>query len=267
MRLANSSQSQQVGAATLAVALLGGSILFGLSDARAENVVEKYQGRVFVVTPDGVTTQVKGRTRVVNGSSIETGDGSRAVVQTSRGTTVLGERAAMKVESPSWFRQLFGKVYYAIRRVTDSLRTEEPVRVQTQTATMGVRGTEFLVDVDDASESVAMAEGSVSVDSNGDGFNLYRNQVEDEFEAFRREMREGARRLREEFEAYRAAEQREFLGFVRGLQLEAGQSISISGTQAVSDEVSEAQRRAMDELTEFAGELLRQAPEQAMSTD
>ena len=164
---------------------------------------------------------------------------------------VDGDATVKVKDDQNTFEQLLGKILYLFR---STKRVDR--RVELQTVAVGVRGTTFLVDTSDKDKSaIALKEGTVDVDSKGDGFNLYRRKDQTDFEAFKREIREGIERERKEFERYRAKEQEEFIAFKKSMQLHSQESLTISGDKAVVGGIDQEMEDSIRRLEEFSREL------------
>jgi len=192
-------------------------------------------------------------TRLNAGESLHASSKSKAALRTSAGDViVVDENATVRVkDDQNTFEQLLGKILYFFRSNKQIDR-----RVELQTVAVGVRGTTFLVDTTGEGESsIAMKEGTVDVDSKGEGFNLYRRKDLSDFEAFKQEMREGIERERKEFERYRAKEQEEFIAFKKSMQLHSEQSLTISGDKATIGRIDEETEDTIRRLEDFSREL------------
>lgn len=187
------------------------------------------------------------------GESLHASHKSKAALRTTAGDViVVDEDATVRVkDDQNTFEQLIGKILYFFRSSKHIDR-----RVELQTVAVGVRGTTFLVDAtDNERSSIAMKEGTVDVDSKGEGFNLYRRKDLTDFEAFKREMKEGIERERKEFERYRAKEQEEFVAFKKSMQLNAQESLTISGDKATIGRIDEETEETIRRLENFSRDL------------
>jgi len=187
------------------------------------------------------------------GESLHAAPKSTAALRTNAGDVIVVDAdATVRVkDDQNTFEQLIGKILYFFRSSKHIDR-----RVELQTVAVGVRGTTFLVDTtDNEKSSIAMKEGTVDVDSKGEGFNLYRRKDASDFEAFKQEMREGVERERKEFERYRAKEQEEFVAFKKSMQLNSRESLTISGDKATIGGIDEEMESAIRRLEDFSREV------------
>ena len=145
-----------------------------------------FRGKVLKFNGDVEVTNEKGEKRVIKekdeplseNDTIETKEGGRVVVQFDDGAlSVLDEKSRLRVEKTSWFSYLGGKVYFTFKKVFG-----EPRRVRTRAATIGVRGTTFIISEseDKNGESVALKEGLLDVESTGPAFEIHKKKDMDE---------------------------------------------------------------------------------------
>lgn len=156
---------------------------------------------------------------------IETGANQKIAVKTAEGDIIIaGNNAKIKLVKPGFFSQLFGKVYYFF---TPSSKRD--VTVQTSTATLGIRGTKFVIDSGQASsldDKVSLVEGKLNFQSNDDEyFQLYQQRNLTEFEIFKqKELKE--------FDSYKKQMVEEFVAFKLSIDLEQGYSLTFDGKKA-----------------------------------
>jgi hypothetical protein len=191
-------------------------------------------------------------TPLKTGESLHASSNGTAAIKTATGDlVVVSKDSAVRVKDErNVFEQLVGKVLYFFR---SSKQTER--RVELQTAILGIRGTEFLVDSSAESSAIALKEGKLDVDSKQDGFNVYRRNEADEFEAFKREQREGVERERKEFEKYKAQMREEFIAFQKSVQLESQQSLTISEGKATIGRIDPEMEDTTRKLEEFSSDV------------
>jgi len=140
----------------------------------------KIRGKVLKVNGDVEVVDEKGDKRVVANvdeplhemDTIVTSEGARVVAQFDDGAlSVLDEKSRLRVEKISWFSYLGGKVYSTFKKVFGETRY-----VKTRAATIGVRGTTFIIseNSEQNGESVALKEGLLQIPSNGPAFEIHR---------------------------------------------------------------------------------------------
>ncbi|MBL6999364.1 MAG: FecR domain-containing protein [Gammaproteobacteria bacterium] len=183
-------------------------------------------------------------TRIAEDSEIKTGDGQRIAIKTQQGDVLIAnQNATIKLVKPGFFSHLFGKIYYFI-----SSGKDRNVAVQTSTATLGIRGTKFIIDTDQADNSkerVSLVEGALNFDSNDDElFQLYRQRELDEFELYRKQQMT-------EFQEFKQQMMEEFVAYKASIQLEAGFALQFDGKKAVRAPLDPSVNSEIEEFEQF----------------
>ena len=191
--------------------------------------------------------------------TLVTGPDGRAVIRVGKsGFIVLEKNTTIEVDRPSksgnFFRQVTGMIYFAL----NSLRKSSPrTEIRTATATIGIRGTRFLVAELPDRKEVGVRKGKVNIESPEGEFEIHRQVEMDEFEAFKHEGKEAIAKERDEFEEYKANEQREFIEYKREFGLSENRMASFDGSKVVERELSEETKKDMGSLEEYAQEWLK----------
>ena len=223
--------------------------------------VVKAQGDVTVSNrPDGKQKAVATKSTLPETNVLATGEDGRAVVKVGNtGYIVLEKNSMVEINSAKdhvgFFRQLTGMVYYAVNTLKGKDRTLE---VRTKTATMGIRGTRFLVtDIPDRNE-IGMRKGTLNVESANDEFEIHKKSEQDEFEALKREGEAAVNKEKSDFNAYKENTQKEFVEFKREFSLSADRMVSIDGSRVDDKPLSGATKKDMETLEQYAEEWLNQ---------
>lgn len=217
--------------------------------ADTEASVIKVQGKVDVIDAKGILReQARVGTKLNAGDTIRTAENGVAAVRSKAGDTfVLDAVAAARIRhEKNTFEQLVGKVLYLF---TPGLRIERTVKIQT--AVIGIRGTTFLLNTESDKAEIGLKEGMLDISSTQDGFNIYQRKEADDFEAYKRRDVEGVKDMQKEFDKYRTQVQEEFIAFKKTLQLNANQSLSISGDKAVISALDEETLTTIRRLQQF----------------
>ncbi len=190
----------------------------------------------WIVKVEGVVTvkragEFKGKRVTENGTELFVGDvirtkrGSRAFIKFVDGTkVVLEERSVLVVEDLKQVSSDRGRIYFRIRKGVKGRKA------RISNILIGVKGTEFAVDVREKGTSVFVNEGVVEVENLEGEFKRYMKRHEEEFERFRKEREE-------EFERYRRELEKEFYAFVKSFELYAGKAVSIVGNEVRDIEI------------------------------
>jgi hypothetical protein len=229
--------------------------------AAATIEVVKAQGDVSVSNrPDGKQKTVATKSTLPATNVLATGEDGRAVVKVGNtGFIVLEKNSMVEIntakDNAGFFRQLTGMVYYAVNTLKGKDRTLE---VRTKTATMGIRGTRFLVtDIPDRNE-IGMRKGTLSVESTNDEFEIHKKSEQDEFEALKREGEAAVNKEKSDFDAYKNNTQKEFVEYKREFSLGADRMVSIDGKRVDDRPLSGETKKDMETLEQYAEEWLNQ---------
>ncbi len=197
--------------------------------------------------------------RVPAGGSLSTGDNGRVVVRLSgnSGFAVLDRKSRIETERSrdrlGWLRHVSGWIYYALGR--DANR-KEPVQIQTAVATLGIRGTRFIVVIIPGRSELGMRKGQVSVLSPEGEFELSREDQEAEFDAYKRQGKEAVDREKEDFRKFEESTKKEFAEFTREFTVGAGRQASFDGKRVKEQALSAETLRDMEAAEFYAGEWL-----------
>jgi len=153
------------------------------------------------------------RSNATKGMDVKKGDlisslkEANAVIKLKDGSTlILDESSTLHFESDAQVLQEDGKIYYSIT----SRDARNALKVRTPFAIIGIKGTTFIVDTNKTS-SVKLKEGLVGIQSLKEEFELYRKEVEaqyndylteqeKEYQKFLSEQNKGAALMTKEFD-------------------------------------------------------------------
>lgn len=196
---------------------------------------DKTRGKVLQLRGDVEIVNQQGEKRIVDKAdetvnemdTIVTRSDARVVVQFDDGAlSVLDEKSRLRVEKTSWFSYLGGKVYFTFKKVFGDTR-----QVKTRAATIGIRGTTFIISENSQQngESVALKEGLLQIQSTGPAFEIHKQKVLDEFDQYRQQHEESQAALQDEFDQYKQQAMNEFVEYRRNFTLQPDRVISLSG--------------------------------------
>ena len=182
-----------------------------------------------------------------------TGPDGRAVVRIGdTGYIVVEKNSKIEVnrekDHAQFLRQVTGMIYYAVNFIKGS---QQPMEVRTTTATIGIRGTRFLVTDLPERKEIGMRKGLVSVTSLGEEFEIHRKAQEDEFEAFKREGQEAIAEEKRKFLEYKANAEREFIEYKREFGLGANRMATFDGKRVDERPLSEETKKDMETLEAY----------------
>jgi len=150
-------------------------------------------------------------------------DSVAVLVFADKSKVVLDEKSKLKIEGFDNLKQDGGKVFYSIKK-----RGAHGLKVATNFAVIGVKGTKFLVTDDEKSKKISLKSGLIGVQSLKEEFELHRKQEMDEYEAYKAQMRG-------EFEEYKKKMQEEFVEFVKEFDLKPNKTVSFDGNKVSED--------------------------------
>jgi len=225
---------------------------------------EKYRGKILKFSGDVEVVNARGERRFVTktdeplheNDTIVTKKDARVVVRFEDGAlSSLDEKSRLRVEKTNWFSYLGGKIYFTFKKVFG-----EPRRVRTRAATIGVRGTTFIIseNSEQNGESVALKEGLLQVESTGPAFEIHKKKVMDDFAQFKQQQQQAQKKMRDEFAQYKQQTQREFIEYRRNFTLRSNRVISLSGYRVDETAMSEADNAAFESFESEAEELIKE---------
>jgi FecR-like protein len=199
--------------------------------------------------PLGVIVQIEGKAKVLSKDSIKkhkaakeeklyAGDrvitytDSKAIIKLKDGSAVILNKASeLLFITPNRLRQDAGEVYYKIKKRVAA----KGLKIETSFSIIGIKGTEFIVDLDDQGE-IALNEGVIGIASLHAAFELHKQKMMQAYEKYKQEQMDG-------FEAYKAKDEEEIVSHVKAFDLEPGRMLSFSSAehceQACSSRVKE----------------------------
>jgi len=190
---------------------------------------------------------------------LSTGPDGRAVVRVgSSGYIVLEKNSKVEIgntrDHAGFLRQITGLIYYAM----NTIKGDQKLEVRTRTATIGVRGTRFLIaDMPERNE-IDMRKGLVSVASPEGEFEIHKKSVQDEFEAYKQEARDAIAKEKKDFEEYKARTETEFVEYKHEFSLEANRTASFDGKRVVDRPLSAESRKDLESAESYADEWLKE---------
>jgi len=188
--------------------------------------------------------------KVVSGLDIKAGDlivssvNSSAKIKLTDGSVlVLDELSTVHFNSLYSAEQIDGKIFYSIT----SRDAKNSLKVKTPFATIGIRGTTFIINATD-NASLMLKEGLIGVTSINKEFKLYRKKLEDEFNTFKAEQDKAMQKVKDEFEQYK---NNEYKGYekpvvTKEFDLKAGNRISFNGSKVKEDAFNQDDNLAFD---------------------
>ena len=184
--------------------------------------------------------------------TIVTAEGGNAIVRFNDGVlSVLDGNSRLRVEKTRWLSHLGGKIYFTFSKVFGKSR-----QVKTRFATLGIRGTTFIIYDDDNSQGVALLEGLLDIESPGPAFEIHRQQSLDEFESFKQQVLQQQQDLQQQYDDYRKQMQHEFIEYKQSFTLQANHVIRFDGVRVDETVIDENVKAEFENFEAIAGELI-----------
>ena len=216
---------------------LGLLLLSGLMGiAQAQDMGEVIRSQNMPLYPAG--------TRIPMQAEINTGARQKIAIRTAQGDVLIaGQNANIKLVKPGFFSHFFGKIYYFI-----SPRQANEVSITTSTATIGIRGTKFIIDSadnDQLQDRVSLVEGRLNFVSNDDAqFEHYQQRELNEFELYKRQQIA-------EFAEYKQHMIEEFVAYKASIDLDAGYELVFDGKKVTQRPLAEERMSEIEEFEQF----------------
>ncbi len=244
------------------------SPFFFQSTLLAENFrarIVKVQGHVYVMNAEGEKREPQKMQFLVNSDeTVVTDKNSKAVLQFDDGAmSVLDEASSLRVEKSGWLSQLGGRVYYIFRKLSGK---KKPKKVRTKFATIGIRGTTFIID--ETNQKVALQEGKLNIESLGDDYEIHKPvNTADDFAAFKKRTEKHQQALNNEFSDYKKSIGKEFIEYKKSFDLEANKVISFNGNRVNESDLNEDWESSFDRFADFSKDYINAYKELDSSVD
>ncbi len=198
------------------------------SQKRELAVVEEIEGKARVL-PEGSIKKHKAAAceKLFAGDRVITYTGTKVIIRLADGSDlIMNEASELLFLDIDRLRQDAGEVYYKIKKrvAAKGLKVETPLSI------IGIKGTEFIVDLKDEGE-IALNEGLIGIESLHAEFELHKQKVLQAYEQYKQEQMDG-------FEAYKAEAEKEVVSYVKAFDLEAGSVLSFSKAERCKEACS-----------------------------
>lgn len=202
--------------------------LFSIVLANTLGVVQKVEGIVKVKPKDSIKKKkVKIGYEIQQGDIISTFRNSNAVLKLKdESVVVLGEKSTISFLAQNNVKQSEGKVYYKIT----SRDADNKLKIKTNFAIIGIKGTTFVIGSDTNSSYVALKEGLIGIESMKEQFILYKKQVMQQYKNY-------VNKQMTEFEKYKQDQIKEVGEMTKEFDLHAGKVVSFEGNKATMDKL------------------------------
>ena len=219
------------------------SVLFGVVSASSVvGSIEKLKGNVKVKSEDSIRkSKVKVGLEVKAGDLIITSRNAFAEIKLKDGSqVVLDESSSIIFNSAYSAEQNGGKIYYKI----SSRDAKNSLKIKTPFAIIGIKGTTFIINAT-KDASVSLKEGLIGVQSIKEEFELYRKEVQKQFEDFMAQQQAA-------YDEYKQVQRPGFVEKTKEFDLKEKRSVSFDGNKASEREWTKAD----DEEFKYFQELM-----------
>lgn len=235
-----------------------------LYSADQAGVISDYNGRISIFEGDSPRAKniSKKNTPVFLNNKIATKSKSSAIIDLVNGDRIaLSEKSTMSILGPEEFKPWDGKVVFKIKKRGGV----SGVKVALTSATIGVKGTQFLIDAEKSSGKydVFLKEGKIECTPIEGQFKMYKEVEMSEYEAYQKKMAG-------EYEDYVKKLEEEFVEFVDSFVMEPGDAFTVSGQEVRKLEFTPEIDKAFnifDELENETAEYEQTTHEEEAITD
>jgi ferric-dicitrate binding protein FerR (iron transport regulator) len=200
--------------------------------------ITKVSGSVQFIRADSIRREkAEPDTEILEKYIILTGEQSAATLQLiDESTVVLDQNSRLEARDSNSFFQKSGIAYFDIK----SRKTGASLKVGTEFAIIGVKGTQFIVNAATPEQGgVALRTGRLDIEAPTGEFAVHRRKITSEFEEFLQQQQGG-------FDDYKKQLQEDFIEYKKSFTLEPLKTISVQGAKVVERAFTQ------DELAEFA---------------
>ena len=196
--------------------------------AKTIAIVQKVDGIVKVKHKKSIRKmKVKKGYKVQQGDIISTYRKSHLVLQLlDRSKIALDERSTIAFSDANHIAQKEGKVYYKITH----RQKKNHLKIKTQFAIIGIKGTTFIVDTQKNEGYVALKEGKIGIASIKEEFNLYKKKVMDDFMRFKQQQEAQFQEYKKQYSDYT-------LTVTKAFDLEAGHKVRFKPDAVVEEKI------------------------------
>jgi len=174
------------------------SLVFGASAGK----VVKIKGKVLIGNK-----KLKVGDIVADKKSVITKNNGWVMIEQKSGNIIkISSNSNIKFNSSNIITQNRGKIFVSVKKGGFSKGLSKGLprfTIKTKTATMGIRGTNFVVDLEGKKEKVMLRNGDLTVNANKGSFNYFKSEMLAEIQAMKDEFKAYKKQQAEEFKAYK----------------------------------------------------------------
>jgi len=189
-----------------------------------------------------------------NEQTIVTDTHSKLVIkQKNDNTIVVGKNAQLVLNNKDFVSQKQGSVFFDIAHKTLSMSPH--FKIKLKTATIGIRGTNFVVQSDANEDAVFLRRGKLEFLANKEKFALYTKRQTDEFEKFKNQFKTYKKEIMDDFNDYKNKQNFAFEAYKKQFFIEKNTVVVLEGDKAYKEKISPQKiQHYFDEFDSFVKE-------------
>ena len=218
--------------------------------------IVKTEGDVYVINSAGMTRLPQKKQNLVSESeTIVTSKNSKAIVQFEDGVmSVMDEKSSLLVEQSGWLSQLSGKIYYVFRKLASRDKSR---KIKTKFATIGIRGTIFIVDATGDNQKLALRKGKLNIESPDGEYELLKDKsVADDYATFKQQAVQAGKNMHDEFTDYKESINDEFVEYKKSFNLEENKVLSFHGRRVNKSNIDKSWESAFKGYSDYSIEYI-----------
>ena len=187
-------------------------IFLNLQAIETIGVVVKIKGSVYGVL-DNQKREIKVQENIYKDEQIITQSNGWILIEQPQGNIIkISSNSDIVFDDSKIVTHNKGEIFFNINKnqITTAIAKNLPkFTIKTKTATMGIRGTNFIISLNDDKEQVMLRNGDLTVNANTGTFNYFKSQMlaemqafKDEFEAYKKQQAEEYKKYKESFAGY-----------------------------------------------------------------
>ena len=199
--------------------------------------ITKVVGNVQFLRPESIRREkAAAGTEILERFVVLTSDQSSATLQLiDDSSVVLDQNSRLEARDAQNFFQKAGIAYYDIK----SRKTGASLKVGTEFALIGVKGTQFIVNAAEGKGNITLRTGRLGIEALTGEFAIHRRKITSEFEEYLRQQQEG-------YDEFKQKLQDDFIEYKKEFTLEPLKAVFIEGNKVVERGFTQ------DELMEFS---------------
>jgi hypothetical protein len=212
--------------------------------AKAEHLatIEKTEGSVKILKSGSIIkANAQVGTKLYQNDIILTSEKSKASIKLINNTAVvLSEQSKVEIKNIESFSQTAGKALYSVQKNN----AKNGTKVSTDFATIGVKGTEFIVASTAEDKRVSLKNGLVELQSLKGEFEIHRKKDAQEYADY-------LQSLGKEYTQYEKKLQEEYIEYKKSFELKPNLTINFISNKAFENKIDKKIEQEFEELESF----------------